>query len=81
MTINMTNDVDHSLALQALGWETLEVERKNAKAKMIYKLLNNICPQSLTNLFTYKGDMTNFNLRNISSTLCLPQLIKKKFYV
>ena len=70
---NMTNDVDHSLALQALGWETLEVERKKAKAKMIYKLLNNMGPQSLTNLFTYKGDMTNYNLRNISNTLCLPQ--------
>ena len=57
---NMTNDVDHSLALQALGWETLEVERKKAKAKMIYKLLNNMGPHSLTNLFTYKGDMTNY---------------------
>ena len=30
-------------------------------------------PQSLTNLFTYKNDMTSYNLRNISnsSTLCL----------
>ena len=30
-------------------------------------------PQSLTNLFTYKGEMTSYNLRNIASTLCLPQ--------
>ena len=72
MITNMTNDVDHCLALQALGWETLEVDRKKAK------LLNNMGPQSLTNLFTYKGDMTNYNLRNISSTLSLPQLRLKK---
>ena len=29
-------------------------------------------PQSLTNLFTCKDKMTNYNLRNISSSLCLP---------
>ena len=40
-------------------------------------------PQSLTNLFTYKGDMTYYNLRNISSMLCLPKprsnYLKKSF--
>ena len=30
-------------------------------------------PESLTNLFTYKSDMTNYKLRDISSSLCLPQ--------
>ena len=40
---------------------------------MMYKLLNNMGPQSLTNLFTYKSEMTSYNLRNVSSTLCLPQ--------
>jgi hypothetical protein len=40
---------------------------------MMYKLLNNMGPQSLTNLFTYKGEMTSYNLRNVSSALCLPQ--------
>ena len=31
-------------------------------------------PKSLSNLFTYKGEVTNYKLRNISSTsLCLPQ--------
>jgi hypothetical protein len=57
-----------------LGWKTLKVERRKAKAKMMYKLLNNMGPQSLTNLFTYKSEMTSYNLRNVSiSTLCLPQ--------
>jgi hypothetical protein len=71
--MNMSNDTDHSVALQALGWKTLRVERKKAKAKLMYKLLNNMGPQSLTNLFTYKSEMTSYNLRNVSSTLCLPQ--------
>ncbi len=35
--LNVSNDTDHSVALQALGWKTLKVERKKAKAKMMYK--------------------------------------------
>ena len=53
----------HSVVLQALGWKTLEAERKKAKAKMMYKLLNNMGPQSLTNLFTYKNEVTSYNLK------------------
>ncbi|CAB4035835.1 AMP deaminase 2 isoform X2, partial [Paramuricea clavata] len=67
------NDVDHSIALNALGWEPLDRIRKKAKARMMYKTLNKIGPESLTNLFTYKSDITNYQLRNISSGLCLPQ--------
>ena len=81
--LNVSNDTDHSVALQALGWKTLKVERKKAKAKMMYKLLNNMGPQSLTDLFTNKGEMISYNLRNISSTLCLPKprtnYLKKSF--
>ncbi len=29
--------------------------------------------KSLPNLFTYKSEVTDCNLRNISSSLCLPQ--------
>ena len=43
-------------------------------------------PKSLTNLFTdftYKGEVRNYKLRNISSSLCLPQprtnIMKKSF--
>ena len=71
--MNMSNDTDHSVALKTLGWKTLKVERKKAKAKMMYKLLNNMGPHTLTNLFTYKGETTSYNLRTISGTLCLPQ--------
>ena len=69
----MSNDVDHSIALRVLGWEPLEVMRKKANAKMTYKTLNNIGPESLTKLFHCKNEMTKYNLRNISGNLCLPQ--------
>ena len=69
--MNMSNDIDHSVALQALSWVPLKTERKKVKSKMMYKLLNNMGPESLTNLFTYKREMTNYNLRNISSSLSL----------
>ena len=35
----MSNDVHHSVVLQALGWKTLEAKRKKAKAKMMYNLI------------------------------------------
>ena len=56
-----------------MGWQPLKIERKKAKAKIVFKVLNNIGPKSLTNLFTYKGDTTSYNLRDISSSVCIPQ--------
>jgi hypothetical protein len=43
----MSNDVDHSIALCALGWKTLDITRKKPKATMMYKTLNGIGPESL----------------------------------
>jgi hypothetical protein len=40
--MDMNNDVNHPIALRALGWEPLKTERKKAKAKMMYKVLNKI---------------------------------------
>ena len=51
----------------------LDIMRKKAKARMMYKTLNKIGPNSQTNLFTFKDVITNYSLRNISSCLCLPQ--------
>ena len=69
----MSNDANHSIALRALGWEPLKAERKKGKAKMMYKVLNGMGPKSLTNLFSYKYEKTNYNLRDISSGLSLPK--------
>ena len=40
---------------------------------MMFKLLNKMGPKSLTELFTFKSEMSNYELRDIESTLCLPQ--------
>ena len=72
---DMNNDINHSIALHALGWEPLKTERKKGiKAKMMYKVLNKMGPKSLTNLFSYKSEKTNYNLREISIGLSLPNL-------
>ena len=50
---------------------------------MMYKTLNTLGPETLSNLFTYKSEETNYKLRNVSSGLRLPQLrtvgIKESF--
>ena len=38
----------------------------------MYKVLNKMVPQSHTKLFSYKSDKTEYYLRDISSSLCLP---------
>ena len=70
----MSNNEDHSFALRALGWEPLHIIRKKAKARMMYKTLNKLGPESLSSLFTYKNEITHYKLRNTSSGLCLPKL-------
>ena len=71
---NMSNDVDHLVALDALDWKPLKTEGIKAKSKLMFKLLNKMGPKSLyTDLFTFKYEMTNYKLRDVESTLCLPQ--------
>ena len=53
--------------------EPLQTERKKAKPKVMYKVLNKMGPKSLTNLFSYKSEKTKYHLRDISSSLCLPK--------
>ena len=71
--LNLSNNVHHTIALHALGREPLQTERKKAKAKMMYKVLNKMGPKSLRNLFSYESEKTNYHLRDISSSLCLPK--------
>ena len=56
-----------------LGWEPLKTLRKKTKAKMMYKVLNKMGSKSLTNLFSYKCEKTNYHLRDIQTGLCLPK--------
>ena len=40
---------------------------------MLWAGLNKMGPKSLTNLFSYKSEKTNYHLRDISSGICLPK--------
>ena len=71
--LNISNDVDYTIALRTLGWEPLQTERKKTKARMMYKLLNKMGPKSLTNLFSFKSEKTNYHLWDVSSGLYLPK--------
>jgi hypothetical protein len=81
--MNMSNDVDHLVALDALDWKPFITERIKAKSKLMFILLNKMGPKSLTDLFTCKSEVTNYKLRDVESTLCLPQprtnTLKKSF--
>ena len=50
----MNNDTDRTIALGALGWEPLKVERIKTKAKLMFKLLNTMGPKSLADFLINK---------------------------
>ena len=80
---HVPNEVDQQTVLNILGWEPLEQKRKKAKAKMMFKTLNNMGPNSLKELFTFKREILNHSLRRTSSSVRLPKLntnnMKKSF--
>ena len=83
---NLGNNVDHTFALHEQGWGPLKDDRRKVKAKMMYKVLNKMGPTSLGNLFTYKDEVTCYNLQDVSSSLYLPKprtnsMKKKEFHV
>ena len=61
---SMPNEVSQDTILNQLKWEPLKLQRKKAKAKIMYKILNNKGPECLKNLFTFRQDMLKHNLRN-----------------
>ena len=74
----MSNDTPHEEALKELGWETLDVQRHRTKAKQMFKVLHQNAPACLSDLFTFKRDVTCHNLRGSSTSLQLP-LPKRDF--
>ena len=60
-----------------MPWTGSDIIRKKAKAGMMYKTLNKLGPESLSSLFTYKYEITNYKLRDVSSGLCLPKATDK----
>jgi hypothetical protein len=56
---HVPNEVDQQTVLNILGWEPLKQQRVKAKAKLMFKTLNNMGPNSLKELFTFKTEILN----------------------
>ena len=58
----------HSVIYNELGWETLSERRIRHKLIMFYKMVNGLCPTSLTALVPPTvGSEVNYSLRDVSS--------------
>ena len=69
----MTNDTTSSQALSPLRLETLQTQRAKWKVIIMFKLLNDLAPSPLTELFAPKNKVTDYNLRGSSTSLQLPK--------
>ena len=82
--MNFKNESGQSLlARNSLGWITLEERRAQMKARLMYKSINKLAPQRLSNFFQNSNTMY-YDLRGSSTRLCLPKprlnrISKKKF--
>ena len=82
--MNFKNESGQSLlARSSLGWTNLEERRAQIKAKLMYKSINNLAPERLSNLFQNSNTIYDYDLRGSSSRLCLPrpktEFMKKSF--
>ena len=70
---HVPSEIDQQIVLNTLGWEPLKQQKKNEKAKMMFKALNNMGPNSLKKLFTFKKEILNHSLHGSSSLIRLPK--------
>ena len=70
---HVPNEVDQQTVLGILDWERPEKQRKKAKAKMMFKTLNNMGPNSLRKLFIFEREILNHSLLGTSSSIRLPK--------
>ena len=56
-----------------LRWHELERQRSSKKAIMMFKVLNNLAPEYLTDLFCRTNQVHDYNLRNSDLNLVLPK--------
>ena len=80
--MNYKNESGQSLlARNALGWINLEERRAQMKARLMYKSINNLAPERLSN--QNSSTIYNYDLRGSSTRLCLPkpktEFLKKSF--
>jgi hypothetical protein len=76
-------DASSSELLVELRWRALAQERRTKKAIMMYKVLNNLAPEYLKDLFRETNQVHDHDLRNSDLNLLPPKqksnLLKKSF--
>ena len=65
-------DTSADYLFERLGWKKLPSQRRIAKAIMVYKSLNGVAPDYLSNMFVDRNSITNYALRDTSNKLALP---------
>ena len=59
--------------LDDLGWEVLVDRRMRKLATLMYKIIHDISPPGLRNIFQNLSDVHSYNLRNSSINLYIPK--------
>ena len=60
------------IALNQLGWKTLNERRRQFVAKLMYKIIHNLAPKSLTKIFHKSNASMKYNLRGSFNKINLP---------
>ena len=66
-------DTNADYLFDKLGWKKLASQRKIAKAIMVFKSLNGLAPDYLSEMFADRSSITNYALRDTGGKLALPQ--------
>lgn len=66
-------DTNAEYLFEKLGWKNLAFQRRIAKAIMMYKSLNGLAPDYLSEMFVDRSRVTNYTLRDTSGKLAVPQ--------
>ena len=59
--------------MRRLGWKTIEELIAHESEVMVFKSIEGLAPQYMSDLFKKISQLTSHNLRNIATDLRLPQ--------
>jgi hypothetical protein len=66
-------DTNADYLFEILGWKNLASQRKISKAIMVYKSVNGLVPDYLSEMFVDRSNITNYTLRDTTGKLAIPQ--------
>ena len=66
-------DADADCLIRKLDWKKLEDQRKAHTAVMVYKSINGLASDYMRSLFTDRGSISNYSLRDSGSKLAIPK--------